>query len=382
MRVLTCIGDATSIDTHGGLPFHLLEAGQHAGFIDAGWKLSPEKLRTRRLIWNLKRLATRGETGGYQYSMDFLRSLTKQAAGPAMDADEIISIFPLFPTEHSKYTGVSLYIDATLKNNFEDYKLGEKLGNSLVSEALERERSLYQSAARVMCRSRMAAKSVVEDYGIHPSKVHFVPAGANISRNAAALQRPHQSGALKPVQLGFLGKDWRRKNLPFVLEVADVLKARGIDVEVAAAGFDPAKGPTHPLLRPIGFIAKRNDLRKFVAFIGSCHFMCLFSFAEAFGISNREALHLGVPVLARDVGGIRDTLPDDCGHLFASDARAEDVADIVESYARDADRYAALRAHVATRKHEFTWDAAVQKMIAIWNGSDAHSYSRYASKIS
>jgi glycosyltransferase involved in cell wall biosynthesis len=110
--------------------------------------------------------------------------------------------------------------------------------------------------------------------------------------------------------------------------------------------------------------------------------MCLFSFAEAFGISNREALRLGVPVLARDVGGIRDTAPDDCGHLFASEAAPEDVADVVESYVHDADRYAALRAHVAAREHEFTWDAAVQKMIAIWNGSDAHSYTRYASKIS
>src|SRR5690606_17463868 len=127
MRILTCIGDATSIDAHGGLPFHLLEAGQHAGFIDAGWKLAPEKLRAHRLIWNLKRLATRGETGGYQYSMDFLRLLTKQTANTAANTDEIISIFPLFPWEHSRYASVSIYIDATLKNNFEDYKLGEKL---------------------------------------------------------------------------------------------------------------------------------------------------------------------------------------------------------------------------------------------------------------
>ncbi len=375
MRILTCVGDATSIRTHGGLPFHLLEAGRHAGFIDCGWKLAPERLRLKRAFWNLRRCVTHGEVGGYQYSPEFIRSLLTQAPKTKADTDEIISIFPLLPTDHSKFSSVSLYIDATLKNNFEDYRLEEQLGKSITSEALERERALYLQATRVVCRSKVAAKSVVEDYGVDPQNVHFVAGGANISRDAITSGLPINFDTMKPLRLGFIGKDWKRKNLPFLLDVAEILHARGLDVEVAAAGFAPGLGPKHPLLRPIGFIDKHRNLREFIAFVRSCHFLCLFSFAEAFGISNREGLLLGVPILARDVGGIRDAVPNDCGCLFDPTASADAIADVIAEYVNDCDRYRALRAHVTERSNEFTWDAAVQKMIEIWAGSKAHSYS-------
>jgi glycosyltransferase involved in cell wall biosynthesis len=180
---------------------------------------------------------------------------------------------------------------------------------------------------------------------------------------------------MKPLRLGFIGKDWKRKNLPFLLDIAESLHARGLDVEVAAAGFDPVFGPKNPLLRSVGFIDKHRNLTEFIAFVRSCHFLCLFSHAEAFGISNREALRLGVPVLARDVGGIRDAVPRDCGRLFEPTASADEIADVIAEYVADCDRYRALRAHVAERSGEFTWDAAVQKMIEIWAGSKAHSYA-------
>lgn len=374
MRILTCVGDATSIHTHGGLPFHLLEAGRHAGFIDGGWKLAPEKLRVKRAYWNLRRWATHGEVGGYQYSPEFIHSLVTQAPKEKADIDEVISIFPLLPMDHSKFGSVSLYIDATLKNNFEDYRLDERLGKSIASEALERERSLYFQATRVVCRSRAAAKSVVEDYGVDPAKVHFVAGGANISRHAGISLSPVEFEPMKPLRLGFIGKDWRRKNLPFLLDIADSLHARGLDVEVAAAGFNPTLGPKHPLLRSVGFIDKHRNVNQFIAFVRSCHFLCLFSHAEAFGISNREGLRLGVPVLARDVGGIRDAVPHGCGRLFEPRASADEIADVVAEYVDDADRYRELRAHVTERSNEFTWDAAVQKMREIWAGSKAYSY--------
>jgi glycosyltransferase involved in cell wall biosynthesis len=373
MRILTCIGDATSIHTHGGLPFHLLEAGRHAGFIDHGWRLSPKKLGIQRALWNLRRWASHGETGGYQYSPEFIRSLIKQAPSAKADADEIISIFPLFPMDHSKFANVSLYLDATLKNNFEDYRLGEKLGKSIVSEALELERSLYVQARRIVCRSKEAAKSLVEDYGVEPAKVHFVAGGANVSRDAN-IPASAELETIRSLRLGFIGKDWKRKNLPFLLDIAENLHARGIEVEVAAAGFDPAQAPRNPLLRTVGFIDKHRDVGKFIDFVRSCHFLCLFSLAEAFGISNREGLRLGVPVLARDVGGIRDAVPDDCGHLFHPAVAADEIASVIAEYVDDYDKYRALRAHVASRSDEFTWDAAVQKMMEIWAGSEKHSY--------
>ncbi len=379
MRVLTCLGDATSLHTHGGLPYHLLDAGKRVGFLNSGWQLAPENFRYARLRWNLRRLFTRGEYGGFQYTECFLRALVLEVPSGWANPDEIVSIFPLLPPSHSQRTKISVYIDATLKENFEDYGIDRKVGRSIIDDALERERQAYRNAVHIVCRSRTAAKSVVEDYGIDARKVHVVPGGANIVGDPGISLYGPVRLPMKPVRLGFIGKDWRRKNLAFVLAVADVLNARGLEVEILVAGFDPESGPRHPLLNAVGFLDKRSQTQTFIDVLRCCHFTCLFSHAEAFGLSNRESLRLGVPVLASDVGGIPDTVPEGCGHFFSRDAEAGDVADMVEGYVRDPARYWALRDAVARRSEEFTWAAAVEKMQAIWSGSNAYALRAGAS---
>jgi glycosyltransferase involved in cell wall biosynthesis len=372
MRILTCVGDATVMATHGGLPYHLLEAGRRAGFLDGGWQLRPDKLKFSRSLWNAARLVTHGEWGGYQYTERFLRALLSQVPPQLSAPDDVISIFPLLPVD-TRHRSISFYIDATLTQNFFDYGIGKNIGRAVMCDALARERQAYENATRIVCRSRAAARSVIEIYGIDARKVHIVPGGANLPVRISEPSSPGAREATAPIRLGFLGKDWRRKNLPFLLEVADVLYARGIAVEVWAAGFEPSSGPRHPRMKTVGFIDKRASMEAFVRFIQACHFMCLFSHSEAFGLANRESLALGVPVLASNVGGIPDTVPRGCGHLFDRDARADDVADVIASYATDPDRYAALRETIARRAHEFTWAAAVDKLKAIWTGSQAHN---------
>lgn len=376
MRILTCIGDAASPRTWSGTPFHLLNAARRRGFLDAGWRLDPHRLRIHRLTWNAWHRLRRGEYGGFQYSDDFLRRLLIQGH-PTGGNMEIISHFPLFPPA-PYHAAVSYYIDATLAQNFEEYGLAKNhtVGRHMMADAMAREKDQYSVAKHIVCMSAWAARSVVERYGISPNKVHVVPGGSNTDDEIPSNLSGIRSEALSPVRLGFLGKDWRRKNLLFVLEIADLLHARGINVEVVAAGFAPEHGPHHSLLRTIGYIDKHAEPLRFLDFIRACHFTCLFSSAEAFGISNRESLCAGIPVLARNIGGIPDTVPDGCGHLFAPEATAGDVADIVEGYVHDPDRYAALRAHILERTSTFTWSAAVEKLIAIWSGSPAYSYAR------
>ncbi|MBS0235251.1 MAG: glycosyltransferase family 4 protein [Proteobacteria bacterium] len=376
MRIVTCIGDATSIDAHGGLPFHLLDAGRRLGFLDDGWQLDLKALNRSRMLWNAGRLLTRGEFGGYQYSESFLQALVRQVPPASLNPDEIISIFPLFPPAPKASTRLSFYIDATLKQNFEEYGISTKVGRSLIMDALKREGVAYHNATRIICRARSTAKSVVESYGIDPRKVHVVPGGANIIDDRAQSRAKPSRASLTPIRLGFIGKDWRRKNLGFILDVADVLTGRGVAVEVAAAGFDPARGPRPIHLRACGFIDKRAHLQRFVDFLSSCHFTCLFSRAEAFGLSNRESLRLGVPVLASRVGGIPDTIPRGCGHIFAKEAKPTEIADVIESYVQEPNRYWALRDALALRRDEFTWEAAIRKMQAIWSGETRYRYDR------
>lgn len=354
-----------------------------ASFLQRGLALRPERLRALRFVWNVQQVLCRGERGGFQYSRLFEKRLMRQSHSLA-GCSEIVSHFPLFPSLQTQRIKASFYIDATLLQNFEDYDLARLgvVGPKMRAEAVRWEREQYAAAERVVCMSRWAARSVVNDYGIDPAKVHVVPAGANLDLavQAASINRSHIP-AMRPLRLGFIGKDWRRKNLSLLLDVADVLHSRGIETEVAAAGFSPDEAPRHPLLRCAGFIDKAETPQRFIDFVRGCHFACLFSSAEAFGISNREFLRLGVPVLARDVGGIADSVSACSAHLFDPAATAGDVGDVVEMYARNPGRYLELREHIADLAFTFTWDASVQKIKAIWAGSDRYCYAHADSTV-
>jgi glycosyltransferase involved in cell wall biosynthesis len=239
----------------------------------------------------------------------------------------------------------------------------------VAADALARERDHYLAAAHIVCMSRWAADSVVSRYGIGAQKVHVVPAGANIDEGAVPnLTTPPVE--LAPLRLGFIGKDWQRKGLSLVLNFAEVLSARGFPTEVVGAGFAPASGPRHPLLRVVGFVDKRNDMARFVRLIRSFHFGCLFPSVEAFGLSNVECQRLGVPVLSWAVGGIPDTVRQGSGHLFPMGTSAEDMSDVVENYLRHPETYWELRSSVASQAVEFAWQTAIPRFLEIWRDGE------------
>jgi glycosyltransferase involved in cell wall biosynthesis len=366
-RVLTVVGDPNRIGAWSGTPYFFLKAGREQGFLSAGLPLRPEALHARRLVWNLARLACGRRSGGFQYTEAFLRRLFAQVRLPD-DRVEIISHFPLLPPGPWPHGWrVSYYIDATLHQNFIDYGLGARVSPAVRENALRREREHYHAAERIVCMSRWAARSVVERYEVPSSKVHVIHPGANLDeRGLAPPSGDAEPPPFAPLRLGFIGKDWRRKGLPFLLRVAEELASRGIEVRVVALGPPAADLPAHPLLERAGFVDKHREARRFVRLVCSFHFGCLFSSAEAYGIANLECLRLGVPVLASRVGGIPDTVRDGLAYLFEPGCPPHEVADLLCSFVRDPQAYRDLRGRVLRSAGAFSWRRTVRDFIALW----------------
>ena len=370
-RQLLCCGDANDLATWSNIPYFLLEAGIGRGLLSGGLALNHERLRWRRRLWNLAQLLRSGKAGGYQYSQDFLKRLLAQANLDPSQPLQFLSIYPLLPPDPwPAHWRVDFYIDATTRQVFNDYGSGGRIAVSFQHQVLERERRAYQAAGAVITRSQWSADSVINDYGINPAKVHVVPGGANLDEAQLALlpavQPSMYPSAEQPLRLGFLGKDWQRKGGPFLLQLAEALGKRGIPTVIRAIGPDPASLPDHPALQALGFINKQTDTARFVAEVRSWHFGTLFSDAEAFGISNRECLRLGVPVLAHAVGGISSTLPDGgCGEMFPAHSSPGDVADWIAARVSPYEGYLAWRSALAPRWREFTWEAAVDQLAGI-----------------
>lgn len=370
MRLLCALGNSTDIATWSNIPYFFLEAGKRNGFLDGGIVLNPSTDRVRDYGWRLARYAASGKFGGRQYSRSFLQELFARGEPIAADT-EIISHFPLLPETESFDGDVSFYIDATLTQNFNNYGIGKHLSDRYKEEILGRELRQYSRANHVVAMSNWAARSLIEDYGLSSRKVHVIRPGANLIFRKLTTNEGLSRTCLHfdPLRLGFVGKDWRRKNLAFVLEVADRLIARGCATEVVAIGSDVKTLPRHSALRPIGFIDKRIDHSRFTSLMRSVHFGCLFSYAEAFGISNLEFAALGVPLLTWDVGGLADSVLDGSGHLFTKGAKPEEVAECIQSYVHDPERYQTLRRTVFGRRGEFTWDATAARFQELFGGS-------------
>jgi glycosyltransferase involved in cell wall biosynthesis len=378
-KVLTLVGDPNQINTWSNTPYFFLKASQQQNFLDIGLPLQPKNMRCLRLLWNLGMWLRTGEKGGFQYSQVFLKRLFAEANFNTKSV-EFISHFPLLPpTPWLNQWKINYYIDATLKQNFDDYGLASIVATKIQKSALTTERKNYLQAERIICMSREAAKSVIEDYNISAAKVHVIPGGANLDENYLSKitnSVESQIAALNPLRLGFIGKDWQRKGLPFLLKIAEILDRKNIRVEVIAIGPRSHELPNHKLLTSMGFVDKFQDMDKFINLVRSFHFGCLFSSAEAFGISNLECLRLGVPVIASRIGGIPDTLPEELGFLFEPNTSPEIVADLLESFVKDPSSYHKLRQKVIARAEEFSWQNTVRKFIEVWQGSEEFLYKK------
>ncbi len=368
-RLLICYGDSTNPSTHGGLSYSLLEAGIKNNLLHGGIKLDPQKLKPFKYIWNLYQFIISGKPGGFQYSNLFNKILFSQANIPRNEAINFLSHFPLlppFPLANS-WT-VDFYIDATTSQIFNFYGTGKRINSKFQTQILKREALGYRQAGSIICRSQWAAESVINDYSINPKKVYVIPGGANIN---IQLNQPdlHNSYApleptnRNPLRLGFLGKDWLRKGGPFLLQVHEALKEQGIPSIIRCIGPDKKNLPAIEAIESLGFINKDKQLKLFIEEIKSWHFGTLFSSAEAFGISNRECLLLGVPVMTHAVGGIPSTIPDDkCGIIFPPDPSAEDVASWIKSKINPYENYLKMRKTLTDRKAEFTWKNSANKL--------------------
>ena len=244
------------------------------------------------------------------------------------------------------------------------------IANSYKEEIIYREKINYKNAKRLICRSNWAVRSLLNEYQINKEKIFLVPGGANldnksINRDKLLCFPPNYSKNV-PIKLGFIGVDWERKGGDFLLSLLNIFLEKNIPIQLRIIGPKKENLPIHPSLKYVGFINKSFELDKFVEEINSWHFGTLFSKAEAYGISNRECMLLGVPVICHDVGGISSTLPKSSfGKLFKANPDPIVVFNWILDTLNPYEKYISLRKRLLKQHYEFTWDKAVMSLKVI-----------------
>ena len=365
---LICNGDANSYLKHGGLPFNLFKVAKKEGLIDKAVSFNNRKLLLWKFVWNFFQFIKSGKAGGFQYSEIYARKIFKQINIPQDAKINILSIYPFFPSyPWPDKWNVDFYIDVTTSQIFKDYSLSDMIDKNYIKKIISREKQNYKKAKRIICRSSWAIESLLNEYQISKKKIFLIPGGANLDNKSIDRDQlfnfPSNFSKTHPIKLGFIGLDWHRKGGEFLLSLLNVFLEEDIPIQLRVVGPKKINIPIHPSIKYLGFIDKSFDLEKFVKEITSWHFGTLFSKAEAYGISNRECMLLGVPVICHNVGGISSTLPNaNFGKLFEANPEPRIVFNWIMQALNPYEKYISKREKLLEQNEEFTWEKAVKDL--------------------
>jgi glycosyltransferase involved in cell wall biosynthesis len=375
-RSIAALGDVTDPNCFGGAPWQFLQEGRRQGFANYGWRVDVKRLKGPRLLWNAAQLMKGRVHGGFQFSKSGQAAALAQIP-PDQLRTEVISFHQHFPHPEAIIRAggeVNYYIDATYTQIIPAYGLDRKLDPRTIREAVENEREAFALARRIIVNQSWALRSLDSDYSIEGGKCSMILPGANYPEypGLCPLNREGRCGRDRPFVMGFIGKDWRRKGLVFLHEVASRLRSNGWLVNVRAIGFPAGEAPAGADIECLGFIDKRTQ---FGPFLHGCDVGCLFSSAEAAGSAVLEFLGVGVPVAGFTVNGLADLLPEDAGFRFAPETTVDEAADVFDAYLRDEDAQARRRADARRIAPGVLWDRCVREFRELWDtGSVANPF--------
>ena len=158
---------------------------------------------------------------------------------------------------------------------------------------------LFQGAARILPWSNWAADSIRDDYGVDPEKIEVLPPGVDTE-----LWKPGDNPTYEQLRILFIGGDFHRKGGDDLMEVFRSLPQGMAElVLVTRSDIEQGEGITvYDNLEP-------NSM-ELITVCQTCDVFVLPTKAEAFGIAAVEASALGLPVIAANVGGLRDIVRD------------------------------------------------------------------------
>jgi glycosyltransferase involved in cell wall biosynthesis len=202
--------------------------------------------------------------------------------------------------------------------------------------------------------------------------IHIVPIGLSAGPADEAAPAGEPTGTL----LTWVGRLVAHKRAGRVLDIASHLAASDVTIEVIGRG--PELGPLAGQVAARG-LAGRVILRGYLPeeekrrAVAASRLHLNTSQGEGWGLCVVEAAALGVPTVAYDVDGLRDSVRDgETGWLVKAGERIEDVTERALKELADPARRAEMAAACRRWASQFDWDTCAAQMAelisAAWRG--------------
>jgi len=229
---------------------------------------------------------------------------------------------------------------------------------------LDTEREALSAAAAVVCTSRWTRDWLAATYGLPQERLHVVPPGTDKGTLAEGSSTGHRLlsvGAITPVK----GHDVLVAALASLADLrwSWTLVGASVDPTHAAALWSALHGAG---LDDRVTLAGALTGPALSAAYASADLVVLPSRHETYGMVATEALARGVPVLASDVGGVREALGTPLPGLLVPPDDAVALAAALRSWLTDRPLRSRLQVRAADRRTTLAgWDRTATELSAV-----------------
>ncbi len=176
--------------------------------------------------------------------------------------------------------------------------------------------------------------------------------------------RPRRAPASGPVRIGATGRLVEKKGFAYIIRALGRLRAEGVNAALDIIGGGPLQGDLSALAAAIGvadsvvFHGWRNQ-KEIIEILNGCHLFAAASVTAGDGDQDapvntlKEAMAMGLPVVATNHGGIPELVQDGVHGRLVPERDPQAIADALGALIADAVRWPAMgqagRAAVAER---------------------------------
>jgi glycosyltransferase involved in cell wall biosynthesis len=257
--------------------------------------------------------------------------------------------------------------------------LRAKLANLVMWRLSKIEEASAKNASLLVTVSKYSSGKMVQFYGVDEKKIRVVPNGVDIDRfkpSKVDAKLKRQIGLDSKLCVLFVGRLIPRKGLSFLVEAAKHIVEKYEQTLFVVVGDGPLKSGLRARLEKMNLSRNFNflgDVNESVlpALYNCADVFVLPSIQEGQGIALLEAQATGKPVVAFDVGGVREAVRDkETGFLMKPDSSqlAEAVMKLLANYS--------VREKMGSKGREFvsdnfSWDVCAQKMLKVYRETAA-----------
>jgi glycosyltransferase involved in cell wall biosynthesis len=369
-----------SIVSSGGSP-RVSVAGAHVAHLNTGKEWGGGENQVFNLVRHLVEAGSRNTIFAPQGGELFLRAAAAGLSTKSMPAGAWLSRFPpgyMRLAQACRESGVDIIhahdshaLDAGIAVS---RQLGiplvytRRVASPLRQNPLSRRKYSSRNISAVIAISE-TVKDVFLKSGYPAERVHVVPTAIDADRLSRTQADPDLRSTYNSDYLvGGLGKLSRKKNWQFLIKVAAFMKDRKPDIQWLIAGEGPERRNLERLARDAGVSSRVHLLgtrMNAVSILKTLDILFSPSVAEGAGVTIRESMVLGTPVVAVDAPGSMESL---AGHGWSVkngdiEGAARAITEILSDKSRTKTVCEEARASAARR---FSFDGAVEGALEVY----------------